>query len=117
MERKDKACWNCGNYKAYYTKGFCNFDKLNYGHCKYLNKQVDKHEKCENWKSSYRYRGMRKTVAMRSLDEIFNQIVEIRQILFEEQEESEENSQKDVFLCVQSNCPFRNKESKTENEV
>lgn len=23
MERKNKACWNCGNYKAYYTKGLC----------------------------------------------------------------------------------------------
>jgi len=106
MERKNKACWNCGNYQAYYTKGFCNFDKLDCGYCKAKKENVKKTEQCEKWKTNYRYRGMRKTVAMRALDEVLTQITELRQILFEEKEE--DDSEKNIYLCVQNNCPFRN---------
>ena len=56
MERKNKACWNCGNYKAYYTKGFCQFDKLDYGVCRKQQETVDKHNQCEFWRNDYSMR-------------------------------------------------------------
>ena len=86
MERKDKACWNCGNYKAYYTKGLCHFDKLKYGLCGKRNKTVDKHEQCECWRNDYKIRGLQENVAKRKLNDILDGIIEIRQILFEEKE-------------------------------
>lgn len=86
MERKNKACWNCGNYKAYYTQGFCHFDKLDYGLCKQSGNSVNKHEECEHWKTNYRARLLREQVAVKKLDGIMDNIVEIRQILFENTE-------------------------------
>lgn len=94
MERKNKACWNCGNYKAYYTKGLCHFDKLDNGFCCKQKKVVDKHEQCELWRSNYKIRGLREDIAKRKLNDIVDAIVEIRQILFEEQAENKSNPKK-----------------------
>ena len=91
MERKNKACWNCGNYKAYYTKGLCQFDKLDYGLCRKCNKTVDKHQQCEFWRSDYAKRIWREKVAKNKLNEISEDITIIRQILFEEKEENKVN--------------------------
>ncbi len=88
MERKNKACWNCGNYKAYYTKGLCHFDKLNYGLCRKRKETVDKHCKCEFWRSSYAVRALRKKVAMNKLNDMLDVMKEIKQILFEENEDN-----------------------------
>ena len=94
MERKNKACWNCGSYQAYYTKGLCHFDKLNNGLCGKHKKTVNKHEQCEFLRSNYNWRGLREKVAKRKLNDILDGIVEIRQILFEEKEENEINPKK-----------------------
>lgn len=94
MERKNKACWNCGNYKAYYTKELCQFDKLDYGLCRKCNETVNKHQQCEFWRSNYAKRILREKVAKNKLNDIFNEIVILRQIMFEEKEESEVNAKK-----------------------
>ena len=94
MERKDKACWNCGNYKAYYTKGLCHFDKLNFGVCRKMKETVDKHGQCEFWRNNYPIRGWREEVAKKKLNEILDGIIEIRQILFEERAENQTNPKK-----------------------
>lgn len=86
MERKNKACWNGGNYKAYYTKELCRFMKQKEGYCTKHGKNVCHKEQCELWRTNYRYLGLRKKVAMRALSDILTQIVEIRQILFESME-------------------------------
>ena len=93
-DRKNKACWNCARYRAYYTKGLCNFDKLNYGLCRHKNETVDKHCVCEFWRNNIAFRGWRETVAKKKLNGIFDQLIEIRQILFEEKEERESESKK-----------------------
>ena len=87
MERKNKACWNCGYYKAYYTKGLCHFDKLDCGLCRKMKETVDKHSQCEFWRNNHSIRGLREAVAKKKLNEVLDNIIEIRQILFEEKEE------------------------------
>ena len=91
MERKNKACWNCGNYKAYYIKGLCHFDKLNCGLCRKKQETVDKHGQCEFWRSDYSMRAFREKVAKKKLSGVLDELIEIRQILFEEKEEKQNN--------------------------
>ena len=91
MERKNKACWNCGNYKAYYTKGLCHFNKLDCGICSKSKGQVGKHGQCEFWRNNYSMRTWREDIAKKKLNEILNMLVEIREILFEEKEENRAN--------------------------
>jgi len=89
--RKNKACWNCGNYKAYYTKGLCHFDRLDYGLCGKHREKVDKHSQCEFWRVDYSIRRWREDIAKKKLNAILDEIIQIRQILFEESEESQIN--------------------------
>ncbi|MBQ7948942.1 MAG: hypothetical protein IJ284_04180 [Clostridia bacterium] len=89
MERKNKACWNCGNYKAYYTKGLCHFDKLDCGLCRKKKEAVEKHGQCEFWRNNYTIRTFREKVAKIKLNEILDALIEIRQILFEGKEENQ----------------------------
>ncbi len=91
MERKDTACWNCGNYKAYYKEGLCHFERLDYGLCTKTKETVDKHNQCEFWRNNYSKRMWREEIAKKRLSEILDGIVEIRQILFEEKEENQLN--------------------------
>ena len=90
MERKNKACWNCRCYKAYYTKGWCYFDKLSYGLCKRKNQTVDRVNLCEHWCSNFIVRKRRIKVALMKLDGMADNIMEIRQVLIEEQQENQE---------------------------
>ena len=89
MERKNKACWNCGNYKAFYTKGLCHFDKLDYGLCRKRKEEVDKHCQCEFWRNDYAIREFREDVAKKKLNGILDAIIEIQQILFEESQRND----------------------------
>ena len=92
MEEKRRFCWNCLRYKAFYTKGFCHFNKEENGYCIIHKKILDKNEQCEDWIRNKSRQEKRKVVAMRKLNEILNMIVEIKQILFEAKEESEPES-------------------------
>lgn len=88
MERKDKACWNCREYKPYYTKGYCCFDKQDIGQCKQTKSTVDKHHVCAFWQSKPYFR-YQKEAALRSLNEILEQLVQTRQIIEEDIKEKE----------------------------
>ena len=94
MERKNKACWNCGNYKAYYMKGLCHFDRLAFGLCRKKQETVEKHGECEFWRSNHALRSFREEIAKKKLDGLLDELIEIRQILFEEKEENELSSNK-----------------------
>lgn len=88
MTDQNKVCWNCGNFKAYYEKGFSRFYKTNEGLCSVKNQVVEKHSNCECWRNTYKTRNLRKKCAVRVLNEIFLNIAAIRQILEEEGEEN-----------------------------
>lgn len=84
---KKKVCYACGNYKPYYTKGFCYFDKEKFGRCTKHDKIVKNHESCECWKNNYHLKDLRKAVCYKKLDQLLSNLSEIKQILAEEAEE------------------------------
>ncbi len=92
MEEKQKCkeCWNCGNYGAYYTKGFCHFDKTKQGSCSKHNEIKEKHDSCVFWRQNSHSDGLRKSVSRRALTDILINLSAIRQILQEEQENKSE---------------------------
>lgn len=95
MEEKHKLtkCWNCSNYSAYYTKGFCCFDKTEQGFCSKLCEIKEKHDSCVFWRQNVHLNGMRKAISKRALTDILINLSAIRQIWQEEQEE-DKNGQK-----------------------
>jgi len=78
-----KECFNCGNYQAYYTKGYCKFDREDQGNCVKHNKIVGKHEGCEQWRSNAIRRKVRKSVCLKNLDIALSDLSEMKQILSE----------------------------------
>ena len=92
MEEKQKCkeCWNCGNYGAYYTKGFCYFDKTKQGFCSKHNEIKEKHNSCVFWRQDIHFNGLRKAVSRRALTDILINLSAIKQILQEEQENKNE---------------------------
>ncbi len=90
MDEKRKECWNCGNYNAYYTKGFCCFDKTKQGYCSKRLEIKEKHDRCEFWRQNTHLNGMRKAMAKKALTDILINLSAIRQILQEEQEDKNE---------------------------
>ena len=81
-----KECWGCRNYRAYYTKGYCKFDRENRGNCTRHEKIVGKHESCEFWRSNEIRRKISKSICLKVLDTIMSDLSEIKQILAEENE-------------------------------
>lgn len=86
MERKNKACWNCLRYKAFFTKEQCRFEKLPYGLCGWKGETVQNGETCTFWVSDERKREIRKKVAIRRLGELSESILQLQQILSDDEE-------------------------------
>ncbi len=78
-----KECWNCNGYKAYYTKGFNQFNKEDTGICTKKRKVVGKHETCEWFCGNCSIRNLREKVALKSLTDILQRLSELEQILRE----------------------------------
>ncbi|MBQ8229772.1 MAG: hypothetical protein IJZ32_03655 [Clostridia bacterium] len=88
MEKKKKACWNCGNYCAYYERNFYRFNKTNAGRCSVKKEVVKNTYVCERWRNTFRILSRRKEFTLNVLNDILTDIAAIRQILEEENEES-----------------------------
>lgn len=87
-EMKDNCCYHCQYYKAYYTKGNTNFDRLDYGLCTQKKETVDKHCGCEKFEYRFYGRVNRKQLALEALAENINLFSEIKQILEEDDDEA-----------------------------
>ena len=87
MDRKNKACWNCASFNAFYSRGFCNFIKTKKGSCSVKKEIVDKGGLCDRWRNTFHLRSHRKRLTLKALDQILSDISAIRQILEEENEE------------------------------
>ena len=93
---KIKECRNCGAYKAYYTKGFCQFDKQNLGHCGKHNCIIeDKHHTCELWRNDCSIQISRRVSALKKIDEVADSLLQIKQILIEEKVKKEKTNSND----------------------
>ena len=88
MDRKNKACWNCANYGAYYKRGFNQFNKTRVGTCSVKKEIVQCDGICDCWRNTFSLRSIRKERTLKALDEILGDISAIKQILEEENEES-----------------------------
>ncbi len=94
-EKKNKKCLYCGNFETYYTKGMRRFERTRYGICMQHNKIVFNDGYCDLWKTSHRRLCFRKRAASRALYEILMDILAIRQIMQENQEEEKNCNEKD----------------------
>lgn len=89
MEEQKKKCYNCGNFGAYYTKGFCKFDKTDFGSCSKLRETKERHGSCEFWRKRYEFSYRRDVMAKKILIEILYNLAAVKQILEEEQKSDE----------------------------
>ena len=87
MEYKNKNCYNCLRYNAYYTKGICVFNKLDYGLCNIKGETVDKHQCCESWHYNTIRRRKRKKVVALKLIQALDDVNELKQILADDPED------------------------------
>ncbi|MCH5147082.1 MAG: hypothetical protein J1F61_03625 [Clostridiales bacterium] len=85
IKESSKKCYNCRYYKALYTKGIIEFNKLTLGLCrKQDNKLIeDKHGCCEHFTGSFYRIRLTKKVALNKLLEMSESVQAIRQILDE----------------------------------
>ena len=86
MTENKKRCWNCGYFKAYYTRAYCSFCKENNGFCAKNDKIVEKSESCDKWFFRYTPREKRLRLVLNSLPEICQKIETIEDFLAEERE-------------------------------
>lgn len=42
----EKECFACSHYRPYYTKGYCTFNKKDFGECSVTQTEIDKHHPC-----------------------------------------------------------------------
>ena len=88
MEKKKvQKCWNCGNFRAYYTRGICSYDKTPYGFCNKKRKVVDKSKNCDNWSKSFKMKKIREGLRQKVLERISEDIATMKQIMIEEKQE------------------------------
>ncbi len=77
----EKYCWSCGNFRPFYTKGFCCFTKTDYGTCSLRTHVKEKHETCEFWRMRPHSYPVKNAVIVRSLEEALVHIAAIKEIL------------------------------------
>ncbi len=94
MKEENKKCWNCGAFRRFYTKGYCNLQQEDIGFCSTQNKIVDKNENCKKWNYRQRVRNMRKQTAISSIADIRTKIDVIEKILTEESESDKIKNEK-----------------------
>lgn len=86
MDIECKRCWNCSNFHAYYTRGFCCLVKEENGYCALHEKVMMRTDACEKWHCHYTSRQQRFNIALNATLQIYKTLSEIEQILQEEKE-------------------------------
>ena len=92
MGYKRKECWCCRNYRVYYTKSLCCFEKQDCGFCR-AHKEIimGKHNTCDKWCFNGTRRKIRKDISLKSLNKALDKLVEIRQMIVDEIDENKIN--------------------------
>lgn len=91
MDDDKKECWNCRWYSPAYTKGCHRFDRRDFGMCRH-EKIVQKHDRCGKWTYNTDFhkhvsQAVRREAALKTLNELLQQLAELSQILAERFEE------------------------------
>ena len=83
MERNSRACRSCAHYKSYYTKSTSRFYKENKGFCAQLKEQTGCWDSCAQFERAPKLNETQKKSIMRKLNELCDEIVEMKQVLSE----------------------------------
>lgn len=75
-----EKCENCGNYKAYYTQGYCRFEKEKCGFCKIHEKIMQNSHCCEHWRSNYYAKKIRQETTKNAFKELLPKLSALLQI-------------------------------------
>lgn len=86
MKDDNRKCWNCGSFRAYYTRGYCCLLKENNGFCNRNNKIMEKSDSCEKWFSRHTSKEKRTRIAVNSISEIYQKVAVLEQLLMDELE-------------------------------
>ena len=84
-----KECKYCRNFTRYYTKGASRFERADCGECRNSRTTVKNSGSCEKWEPGRRNEWIIKRPIKRVLNEILEQLKQLRQII----EEGEERKQ------------------------
>ena len=84
---KEKECFACSHYRPYYTKGYCTFDRKDFGECSVTKAATDKHHpRCDKFRNKCYGRLTRKLV-VKKLDDTLNTLSTLAVMLRESYEE------------------------------
>lgn len=83
----NNKCYSCKYFKAYYTKGYKEFNKTNLGLCTKSEKTVEKCDGCAELAFCHYTRIGRKEAALAAVVENINLLAELKQILTEDRDE------------------------------
>lgn len=86
MKQDHKKCCYCGNFSAYYTRGYCCLLKENNGYCSRHQKIMEKDNSCAQWRCKRISRERRTRTVVNAIPEIYNKVAAIEQLLFEDAE-------------------------------
>lgn len=86
MKQENKRCGNCGNFSAYYTRGYCCLLKEDNGYCRRHEKIMEKGDGCDQWRCRRFSRALRTKIAVNAIPEIYHKLSVIEQILKEDKE-------------------------------
>lgn len=82
-------CERCGNYKAYYTQGYCRFEKEPCGFCTEQQKVVQQNDVCEKWRSDYYAKKLRQQATTQAIRDLLPKFAAALQISVENPEDDE----------------------------
>ena len=78
--KERERCDNCGYYKAYYTQGYCRFEKERCGFCQTHKKIVQGDERCEWWRSNVYAKRIRQAATAKVTSELLPRFLQALQI-------------------------------------
>lgn len=79
----------CRYYQAYYTKSLSRFYKADRGFCTEMQAVAGKWEVCDRWQAAERPDEKQKKIVLRKLNEVLDEMAEIKQVLVEIDGETE----------------------------
>lgn len=67
-----KECFSCSHYRPYYTKGYCDFVRKDFGECSVTKTATDKHHPCcDKFYAKY-YGKITDDLVIKKLNDILN---------------------------------------------
>lgn len=88
----NKCCMNCRKYERYYLRQPYFFSKADCGYCSEKKEITQSRETCGHWmhRTVWGVRKLRREICAKTLNDMADNLIQIRCILFDRREEEEE---------------------------